>query len=577
MTIDLDFLMIFLDEAEEILGHWEQCCLKLEKSPTPADLNALFRAAHNLKGSSRSVGLEHLGKFIHVAEDLITRLQKGEISLSEVHIATLLDAQKFLFEWICQLKSDAQYVPDQSHLTARLTQLSALEEKSSVTENSAFGFFDEPEVKKTESIQLQKPVNEPESPSTVPDKPMTSGVKTENSIRISTEKIDQIIRLAGELCIQQAAVRRMIAASNPDIAALNALAVTEKIVHDLQSESLSLRMLPIGSLFQRMERVCRDVARQQAKPINVTLTGETVELDKMVLEKIKDPLVHILRNAVDHGLEPSDQRRQCGKSEHGNISISAQQTPSFVSIIVSDDGRGLGKTRILKKAAEKGLISSDQKLSEEQILQLIFLPGFSTAEKVTDVSGRGVGMDVVKKAVEELSGSIEIKSIDGRGTTFTINLPSTLSILDAVIIGVQDRCYAIPIQDISEFFNIDAEMIQKQENERELVNLRGEILSLEALKAYLPNSTSNKTNLTECIGLVPKASKSRLALKIDKLFETQSIVVSQVDPTIKAIPGFVGGTILASGEPTMILDLKHIVESHEHQRTNSTHQVGQEV
>lgn len=561
MTIDKEFLSIFLDEAEEMLGVWEQCCLKIERSPSINDLNALFRSAHNLKGSSRSVGLEQVGGFIHTAEDLITRLQKQEIKVTPEHIAALLEAQKCLSEWITELRTNSSYIHEYQKIGAKIQALTTLG-KEAIPQGggSAFGLFDE-EPQVTQGTLQKKDAPSPGSEGAEGATSPSSLSKVDSSIRVALDKIDQLIRISGELVIQQAALKRKISRVNVDTEIQNALGVTEKIVHDLQSESLSLRMLPVGNLFQRMERVCRDVARLQGKTIHVVIKGEDVELDKLVIERMKDPLVHILRNAVDHGLETSDVRQSSQKPLSGTVTISARKTPSFVTITVSDDGRGLGKERILKKAREKNLISHDARLSDAEIFQLIFLPSFSTAEKVTDVSGRGVGMDVVKRAVEELSGTIEIESRDGQGSTFTINLPSTLSIFDAVIIGVQDNLYAIPIQDISQFFNIEPDMIQSLENQRELVNVRGDSIPLEQLGDYLPSSQSPGYS-RGTIGIIPKGNHKKLALRIDRLLETQSVVVGDLAQNIKKVPGFVGGTILANGDPAMIIDLKHVIDSH---------------
>lgn len=592
---DADFLATFLDEADETLERWEAACLKVEHSCSPAVLDELFRSAHNIKGSSKSVGLSEFGALVHKAEDLITKLKNGEIKPTPEVVAILLDCQKALSEWIVGLRSDRQFSPNTTDIRGRLDAM--FDKKSDVPDFSAgFGFFDDEPAKipptpanndvgtilinqgKVTPEQVEAAVNQqnrklgevlvdngvvsPQAVRDALDVQKAAGHRADETIRVSLRKLDSVIRLIGELSIQHAIVTN--AKSNETLtesSSLEAISLAQKVIQDLQSETMALRMQPLEGLFQRMERVCRDVARQQQKPLNVVLKGTEVELDKTVIERMKDPLVHILRNAVDHGIETPDDRKTNGKAEYASVTIEGVQTAANVSIRILDDGRGLNREKILRKAQEKGLIASGAKLSPEEIDQLIFLPGFSTAEKVTDVSGRGVGMDVVKRAVDELGGSVSIESKPGKGTQFVITLPSTLSILDAVVVGLSEKLYAVPVQDIEEVVDMSSVPVETTTQRGRVINLRGRILPVESLREYLPDNKGEQSTRPG-VALIAKHQHMTVAFEVDRVAGQQSIVVRQLEGQLSQVPGFAGGTILQSGEPSMILHLPQVVKSY---------------
>jgi two-component system chemotaxis sensor kinase CheA len=594
-----EFLPIFLEEAFEILERWESTCLKLDKDASEENLNDLFRSAHNLKGSARSVGLSEFGKFVHVVEDLITNMKSGQLSVSAEIVSLILDCQRQLLNWVEGLKADSSLVLDSTHLVQEIVSLSSPKENAST---DSFGFFDdETPVQKTSSnstetgnpqdlgtiliesghvsqlqieeavrvqnlklgeILVDRGVTSPQVVKQALENQKNQGHKPDETIRVSLRKLDTVIRLVGEMSIQHAIIKGAKESGDLNNAhTIEAISLTDKVIQDLQTEAMGLRMQPLENLFQRMERVARDVASSLGKEIRVVLKGADVELDKTVIERMKDPLVHILRNAVDHGIESPEARAQSGKNKVATITIEGVQTAANVGIIISDDGRGINEEIVLSIAKSKGLVPSDAKLTPEQIHQLIFMPGFSTADKVTDVSGRGVGLDVVKRAVDEIGGQAIVQSVQSKGTNFKITLPSTLSILDAVVISLDNNLYALPIQDIDEVVHISDNLIEKTPDRGRMMNLRGKIMPVERLSDYLP-SRIGKKSASDGVAVVANHNRTSIAFEVDRIMGQQQIVVRQIDDALAKIPGFTGATILSSGEPSMIVHLSHIVKSY---------------
>ncbi|MCX6109701.1 MAG: chemotaxis protein CheA [Proteobacteria bacterium] len=594
--VDVDFLPTFLDEASETLERWESVCLKLENSASPELLDDLFRSAHNIKGSSKSVGLVEFGALVHRAEDVITRMKNGEIKPNPSAISALLECQKSLCDWVEKLRDEPTFVLPTQQILEKLSEFLQVKDPEKMQEDLGFGLFDEDLASKEpihkdlgtilieagsasvqqieDAVKLQSRrlgevlvdtgVVTPDTIKAALEIQKGTGHKQDESIRVSLRKLDSVIRLIGELSIQHAIVcnARDVGTVN-EFASVEAIGLAHKVIQDLQSEAMSLRMQTLEVLFQRMERVCRDVAMQQQKSIQVVLKGTEVELDKTVIERMKDPLVHILRNAVDHGIEDAEGRAQSEKPAIATLTIEGIQTAGNVSIRISDDGRGLNEERILRKAIERGLVSASAKPSKEEIHQMIFLPGFSTAEKVTDVSGRGVGMDVVRRAVDDLGGSIAIESRLGHGTQFLINLPSTLSIVNAVVINLSDKLYAVPVQDVEEVVDMSSVQIERTTQRGRVINLRGRILPVERLATFLPPHTQDSIQSErKSVAIIARHQSTTVALEVDGIVGQQSIVVRQLEGKLSQVPGFSGGTILASGEPSMIIHLPQIVKSY---------------
>ena len=418
MSVDQEMLNDFIDESVDIMTRWEAVCISLSKTPSEELWSDLFRSAHNLKGGSRMAGLMEFGEFIHKIEDGITELRDGKASVTVGVISALLKTQKFVTDWVDGLRTDPHFTLNWQPLAEAFRQ--ELGRPGAPAESTAAL---SPQVVALESVseeQSKIPPAEIKVETVHPAQTQLSsdegikdvkklvtatkqGANAHETVRISAAKLDQLLQVIGELSIHQSIIwhaRQSFGSAGKIIT--HSVQLSQKLTKELYDRALALRMQPIQGLFQRMERNIFDLAKTLNKEVNLTLKGGDVELDKAVLEKIVDPLTHIVRNAIDHGIENGADRISSGKNGAGNITISASHDTSGVEIKVSDDGKGLVLEKIVAKARAKGLIAPHFQPKKEDVFQLILLPGFSTAEKVTEVSGRGVGMDVVKRAVEEL-------------------------------------------------------------------------------------------------------------------------------------------------------------------------------
>lgn len=376
------------------------------------------------------------------------------------------------------------------------------------------------------------------------------------SIRVHTDKVDSLINMVGELVITQSMLYQIVNNFDEDkIEELKkGLAKLELNCREIQDNIMRIRMLPISNAFNRFKRMVIDLSRTVNKKIELNISGEDTELDKIVLEKIGDPLVHLVRNSIDHGLEKPEERRAAGKNEVGNIYLSAYHQGSNIVIKVGDDGRGICASKILAKAQEKGLVHQGKQLREDEILELIFAPGFSTAEHVTDISGRGVGMDVVKKNIEALNGRIDIKSTPGLGTTFSIILPLTLAILDGQLVRVGQETFVIPIIGIKEIIQIENDYINKISTNSEVYHLRNQYIPILRTDKLLKISTDNEPDLSKKFLVVIEEDKNHYGIVIDQLMQQQQAVIKSMDNYYKSIEGISGATILADGQVSLIID-----------------------
>jgi two-component system chemotaxis sensor kinase CheA len=374
-------------------------------------------------------------------------------------------------------------------------------------------------------------------------------------IKVEAHKIDSLINLIGELVIAGAATN-LLARRAADPQLREATEVMAELVEQVRAGTLSMRMVQIGEVFQRFVRATHDVSRELHKSIQLHISGAETELDKAMVDKVGDPLMHLLRNAIDHGIETADTRRQAGKSSDGHVWLNAYHESSSVVIEVADDGAGLNADKILRKALERGLVSPAETLSESEVFKLIFEPGFSTAEQITDISGRGVGMDVVKKNIEQLHGSIEIDSILDQGTTFRIRLPLTLAIIDGLLVQVGQSTFVLPLEAVIECHELPAS--QTPSAKRDYFDLRGEILPLLDLAAFLeqPASHHARRNL-----VVVRAGIDKAALVVDALLGEFQTVIKPLGQLFRHLKAVSGSTILGSGEVALILDIPSLIHS----------------
>lgn len=566
-NIDLELLTCFCDESVDLLNRWEKVCLQLETDPKTENWDELFRTAHNLKGTSRVVGLDAFGNFVHKIEDSIMQARSGAIPQCGPLVVQLLKAQAILAEWLQKVKSDVSYEPDNAtYLLELKTATQAQQPETPPTKvdtptTQHVPAASEPVPTPAGAVPRIETAEAPTSnaaPVPVKNRPQNSAVKDQRqatsideTIRVGAIKLDALIQMIGELSIQISSVNSKQENEDPTTYLL------KKMAKELYEKALSLRMQPLQPIFQRLDRNIRDISRSLEKKVEVQILGGEVELDKTVCERIIDPLTHMVRNSVDHGLETPEARLNANKEECGLIKITAVQDSSSVRIIIEDDGRGISEEKVLAKAIERGLIQPGQTLTKSEILNLIFLPGFSTAEKITEVSGRGVGMDVVMKTVEALRGQIHIESEAGRGSCFTVTLPTSLSLIDSLSIFLGDNSFAIPIDLIDEIIVLESLNTQIHNG---VIRLRDEVIPIRPLSDYLRVSQNKKsqTSTVSNFAIVTKHQKQKVAFAVDKLGDINQVVVRPLNGTIDTAFGFSGTTVFSGGEPGLIVDLEMI-------------------
>ncbi|MCP4254471.1 MAG: chemotaxis protein CheA [Candidatus Scalindua sp.] len=379
------------------------------------------------------------------------------------------------------------------------------------------------------------------------------------TVKVDTGKLDNLFDLVGELVIANTLIVGEMKSVQNNGTSKNLSQLT-KITKDIQDQVMSMRMVTLKQTFQKMSRLVRDVSQRSGKKVKFVISGEETELDKNVIEEIADPLVHILRNSVDHGIESEEDRITKGKPKEGTVSLSAFHRGGSIIIEIKDDGKGLQKERILKKAIDKGLVSNQASMTDNQIYNLIFAPGLSTADKVTNISGRGVGMDVVKKNIEKLRGKVDVTSQEGVGSTFTIKLPLTLAIIDGIVVNVGDTKYIIPTVSIEESLQPKKEEISTVKNQGEVVNIRGNLLSLVRLHE-LYNINTTKTIPWESIVVVVEGAEGKYGVLVDELLGQQQVVIKSLGDRFKNVKGISGSAILGDGKVGLILDVTGVREA----------------
>jgi two-component system chemotaxis sensor kinase CheA len=397
---------------------------------------------------------------------------------------------------------------------------------------------------------------------TAPAAPLAKPNADAGSIRVATEKLDAIINLVGELLITQSMLQGFSDGVKPgELARLRqGLTQLSRNTRELQDSVMQIRMLPIGFAFNRFPRLVHDLSRKLGKKVDLKLQGESTELDKTVLEKIGDPLVHLVRNALDHGLETPERRVAAGKPESGTLELRAFHESGNIIIEVRDDGAGLNKTRILQKARERGLVASDQELTDEQIDNLIFMPGFSTAEQVSDVSGRGVGMDVVRRNINDLGGHVQIFSQQGVGSTIRIRLPLTLAILDGQLVRVGKEVFIISLLAILETIQIDPKRVSKLAGLTSLYHLRDEYLPIIKLSDQFGVEPDDRDSEDGLLVIVEGDGK-RVGLLVDDLLAQQQVVIKSLETNYNAVAEIAGATILGDGTVALIVDVPDLIRS----------------
>lgn len=560
-SINLELLEAFFEDSRDVLEEWERVVLKLSPNDTIKAYEPILRCAHNLKGSAGMMGLSPLHHKMHEIEDYLVKIRDQGRGPDEAVVAVLLEIEHALRRWMEHLKMNTEHVEDTSHIIRMLQQLTG---SPVPAPNAAATTPTAPLATQASidadlaSVQDSKIRSAKHSPDRMDMQPRREPSRTDESLRVSAAKLDQLIQLVGEISLHQAILDRAGREGTLHTASVQSVIdLKTKLTQDLQDAALSLRMIPVQGLFQKVERVAREAAGHLNKQVQVNRRGEEVSLDKLVVDGMLDPLIHIARNAVDHGIELVKERIEKGKNPFGSITMTAENTAAGVTIIFEDDGRGIDAEKVYRKALERGIVGPDQELNHNAKLHLIFMPGLSTAETVTEFSGRGVGMDVVAETVKRMGGRVEIESALGKGTRMIITLPTNFSILDALVIKVNGCQYAIPNQDLAEVLNLNEYTVQPVNGgESHVIDIRGKVVPVEELSSFLDHrgKPSAPTGLVKP-GVIVAHRDERLCLAVDKVMGQQRIFVRPVIGHLSSIGFYGGSTILSDGEPTIILNL----------------------
>lgn len=423
-----------------------------------------------------------------------------------------------------------------------------------------------PELEKQSTKPIAKASPTPQSQSAQPNNNQTSQ-NAHASIRVDLERVDRLVNMVGEMVISQSMLKQEVygfakTIDQPALHVFEAMAMLESLTRELQDCVMAIRMQPVKSVFSRMPRLVREISQKLSKSVNLIMSGEQTELDKTVIEELNDPLTHMIRNSIDHGLESPEDRVRAGKPLEGTIRLSADHVGSNIVIHLSDDGAGINRERVYNKAVEKGIIAPNARLSDDEICALIFAPGFSTAEAVTDVSGRGVGMDVVRRNVEKIGGRIMVNSVEGQGTRFTLIIPLTLAVLDGMLMAVGGERYIVPLTSIVESFVPNQSHLRDLVGGETLVSVRGDYYRLVRLSSVFEVKGARTDPTKAIIVLVETASGAKIGLMVDELIGQQQVVIKSLQENYQPISGLSGATILGDGQVALILDVETLSHTH---------------
>lgn len=635
-----DFYQAFFDEADELMADMEKYLLELDlEAPDREVLNAIFRAAHSIKGGAGTFGFTVLQQTMHILENLLDDVRSGKLQINDPIRDLFLESKDIMqdqldaykasaepdqeaFRYICEaLRQIALDSAEPTTLPAEVAApvvvepvaapvaapkpegerlriiLSSIKEEDQQPLIDELGNLGQVSALQTDKTGLQltlattatpddilavlcfilepeqiaispAPEEEPAVPATDTTAPAQNSTAPAvraarpkpqqaeaSSIRVAVEKVDQIINQVGELIITQAMLSQLsgvLDSSTHDIL-ITTIAQLERNARDLQESVMSIRMMPMDYVFSRFPRLVHDLAGKLNKEVELTLVGGSAELDKRLIEQIVDPLTHLVRNSLDHGIEPVEVRRANGKADKGNLVLSAEHHGGNIIIEVTDDGAGLNREKILARAQQQGMAISDN-MSDEDVWMLIFAPGFSTAEKVTDVSGRGVGMDVVRRNIQEMGGHVTIQSEQGRGSRIRIILPLTLAILDGMSVRVGSEIYVLPLGSMMESLMLSENTLHRMTGGERMLQVREEYLPLVEL-GKLFGIHDDDYDFSEGIAVIVQSAGSRYALLVDQLIGQHQVVVKNLEQNYRKIPGISAATILGDGSVALILDV----------------------
>ncbi|WP_448228329.1 chemotaxis protein CheA [Pseudoxanthomonas mexicana] len=566
----------FLIEAQEILDRVGEQLVTLEQDPSDSEqLNAVFRGFHTLKGGAGFLGIQPMVNLCHAAEETLGLVRAGQATLEPQHF----DAAQQSLDWLQQMldaigagedpphapqilidQFDVQghAVPAPKPATPPAAGAPAASGGDLISDDEFEALLDQLHgdgVPTTVASPSPAPPPRPQpAPKPAPaGKPAAkAGGETEQTIRVDTKRLDAIVNLVGELVLSRNRLKTLRARIR-DEELDRAVSGLDIATARLQTAVMRTRMQPVGKVFSRFPKVARDVARQLQKEVDLELVGADTELDRNLVEALADPLVHLVRNAIDHGIEVPSLREACSKPRQGHVRLSAQQEGDFVTIEIRDDGAGIDPERLRVKALEKGLIDPEAaaRLSHDECLQLVFLPGFSTKAEVTDISGRGVGMDVVQSRIRELSGQITIHSDVGRGSRFVIRVPLTLAILPTLLVQAGDPVYALPLARVMEVLHAPSESLRWFDGQA-VLDRQSHTLPLVDLRQWLRVDPVMAPLLTI---VVLQMGEQRFGLIVDQVRGREEVVIKPLPRAVRGLPGYAGATLIGDGRMALILDV----------------------
>ncbi len=577
---DMPILIDFVAEAQENLENIEINLIDLEQDPSNMDIiNNIFRPFHTIKGVSGFLSLNKINTLAHTTENLLDSARSGDFLIDDAATDAILESVDTLKILLARTKEGTQrgfLLPeddiDVDTLRGKLKTLQfamqrgekpplgeILLEKGDITKetlDTALEIQKERPDKKIGEILIQENKAGPKQVAAALMDQKQVKKTTDTQVKVSTQKLDDLVDYAGELVIAQSMLRQQTA-SDPSLS--QSVTQLGQIVTNMQSIAMSMRMIPIKSTFMKMIRLVRDLSRKSGKEVQLNMIGEETEIDRNVVDALYEPMVHMIRNSVDHGIESKQDRLETGKSPEGQITICAYHKGGSIVIEIEDDGKGLDKDNILKKATDTGLVSENEQLTDAQIYDLIMQPGFSTAKTITDVSGRGVGMDVVKDGIEKFRGHLNIESQKGAGTKFTISLPLTLAIIDGMLVEVEKERYVIPTTAIQKAFKPEKKDCFTIEGKGEMVKDRGDLIPVIRLNEIYNNGSRDKF-IWDNLVVVVESNDVKKALLIDELLGKDEYVIKNLGGSLEDVEGLAGGAILADGRVGLILDIHGIFE-----------------
>ena len=577
-TEDMEIMIDFVAEAEENLDAIEVLLIELEQDPSDKDIiNHIFRPFHTIKGVAGFLSLTKINQLAHATENLLDSARNDNFLINDIATDAILESVDMLKQLVDRVKQGAakkMRIADQDmDITPLRDKLQTLQLELTKGNKPLLGeilvkkgVVDQTSLDQTLAFQKHQPGKKigqmlveakKADPVQIDQALIDQGPykrKGLSQVKVNTEKLDSLVDYAGELVIAQSMLRQKISQDPSLTQSVNHLG---QIVSNIQQIAMSMRMIPIKATFMKMIRLIRDLSRNSGKKVTLHMKGGETEIDRNVVDALYEPMVHMIRNSVDHGIEALNQRREKGKPDQGNIYLSAFHKAGHIVIEIEDDGKGLDRDRILEKAIGSGLVFENDHPTEAQIYDLILAPGFSTARQITDISGRGVGMDVVKSVIEKFRGNLKIESGKGQGTKFTISLPLTLAIIDGMLVRVGDERYIIPTTAIARAFKPDKENCYTIEGRGEVVKERNRLVPVVRLR-HLYSDKKDAKNIWDCLAVVVESKEAQKALLIDELLGKDEYVIKSLGANLENIQGLSGGAILSDGRVGLILDIHGI-------------------